>query len=79
MRTIVAWALGAIVLLGVSTAVEAKKSAKKPKQYAARHVQAARGPADGSQWYPHDTSKLPFGSSVWWDQMLREGRLTCCN
>jgi len=77
MRTMLAWALGAIVLLGVSTAVEAKKPAKKPKQYAAPHV--ARAPADSGQWYPHDASKLPFGSSIWWDQMLREGRLTCCN
>ena len=26
-------------------------------------------------WYPHDASKLPFGSMVWWEQMRREGRL----
>jgi hypothetical protein len=76
----VAWALGAVMLIGVSTTVEAKKPAKKPKAYAARQVQhAARAPADGTQWYARDTSKLPFGSSIWWDQMLRENRLTCCN
>jgi hypothetical protein len=77
MRTIVAWVLGAVVVLGVSTTVEAKKPAKKPKPYAAR--QAARSPADGSQWHARDASQLPFGSTLWWDQMLRENRLTCCN
>src|SRR5262245_9056128 len=80
MRRMLAWVLGAVVLMGVSTTVEAKRSGKKPKQYAARQVpHAPRGPADDSQWYARDASKLPFGSSIWWDQMLRENRLTCCN
>jgi hypothetical protein len=75
-----AWALGAVMLMGVSPTVEAKKSAKKPKAYAARQGEpAARAPADDRQWYARDASKLPFGSSIWWDQMLRENRLTCCN
>jgi hypothetical protein len=26
-------------------------------------------------WFPHDASKLAFGSALWWDQMLREGRI----
>jgi hypothetical protein len=30
---------------------------------------------DASGWYPRDASKLPFGSALWWDQMMREGRL----
>jgi len=32
-----------------------------------------------SDYYERDVNKLPFGTSVWWDQMLRENRLTCCN
>jgi hypothetical protein len=28
-----------------------------------------------SGWYPHDASQLQFGSTLWWDQMLRENRL----
>jgi hypothetical protein len=76
----VAWTLGAVMLMGLSTTVEAKKSAKKPKAYAARQVEpAARAPASDSQWHARDASKLPFGSGIWWDQMLRENRLTCCN
>jgi hypothetical protein len=30
---------------------------------------------DSSGWYPRDASKLPFGSAIWWEQMLRERRL----
>jgi hypothetical protein len=25
-------------------------------------------------WYVHDPEKLPFGSSRWWEEMVREGR-----
>ena len=27
------------------------------------------------RYYERDSNKLPFGSQIWWDQMLREGRL----
>jgi hypothetical protein len=50
---------------------------KKHKQYAAH--QAAQPARPQEQWYARDASKLPFGSSIWWEQMLRENRLTCCN
>ena len=80
MRSVVTWALGAVLLVGFATTVAAKKPAQKPKQHAARQVtHAARAPTGGSEWYARDASKLPFGSSIWWDQMLRENRLTCCN
>ena len=80
MRSVVTWALAAVLLAGFATTVTAKKPAKKPKQHAARQVtHAARAPSEGSEWYARDASKLPFGSSIWWDQMLRENRLTCCN
>ena len=30
-------------------------------------------------YYVHDADKLPYGTSRWWDQMLREDRAgTCC-
>lgn len=29
----------------------------------------------GEGWYEHDANKLPFGSSLWWEQMLREKRV----
>ena len=34
---------------------------------------------DAPSYYERDSNKLPFGSSRWWDQMLREDRAgTCC-
>jgi hypothetical protein len=29
-------------------------------------------PAPRSDWYPHDSSQLPFGSAQWWQQMQLE-------
>jgi len=57
--------------------------AKKHKRFAATHERmsgARRSLDDGRAGYiERDAAKLPFGSSAWWDQMLRENRLTCCN
>jgi hypothetical protein len=74
MRFVVAWLGLAVLLAGVATTADAKKPAKKHKQYAARTARPAP-----DQWYERDVNKLPFGSSLWWEQMLRENRLTCCN
>lgn len=79
MRVVVAGLGLAVLLATVATAADAKRPLKKHKQYAAHQAAAparARAPDD---WYARDASKLPFGSSIWWDQMLRENRLTCCN
>ena len=32
------------------------------------------GPYGERDYYVHDADKLPFGTSRWWDQMLRENR-----
>ena len=33
-----------------------------------------------SDYIVRDANQLPVGSSIWWDQMLREDRAgTCCN
>ena len=80
MRSIVTSALGAVLLVGFATTVAAKKPAKKSTHAAARQAShPAPAPAEGNAWYARDASKLPFGSNLWWDQMLRENRLTCCN
>jgi opacity protein-like surface antigen len=77
MRFVVAGLGLAVLLAALATAADAKKPVKKHKQYAAH--QAAQPARSREQWYARDASKLPFGSSIWWDQMLRENRLTCCN
>ena len=80
MQAAMAWLLSAALLVGFAAQADAKRATKKPKHYAAHQVgPARRGGGAEEQWYPRDASKLPFGSSLWWDQMLRENRLTCCN
>jgi hypothetical protein len=44
-------------------------------RYSARDHDYKQAYPDANGWYPHDSSKLAFGSAIWWEQMLREGRL----
>jgi hypothetical protein len=83
MKILVA-AIAAVTLVASSAAVNAKNRSKAHKHYArsngySRHVLRGHGynPAypDTSRWYPHDSSELVVGTTAWWDQMLREGRL----
>jgi len=82
MRLVAVGLLSAALIAAVAMAAVAKSPTKKHKRYAAHatsHV-ARKAPNRGQdQWYERDASKLPFGSTIWWDQMLRENRLTCCN
>ena len=46
-----------------------------------RHCRSYRGASaydyrgnGESNYYVHDADKLPYGSSRWWDQMMRENR-----
>jgi len=50
-----------------------KRHAKRYGETPARGTR--RSYPDASGWYPHDSNELPFGSSLWWEQMDREGRL----
>jgi len=77
MRLVVAGLGLAVLLVALATAADAKRPVKKHKQYAAQHAAQPARPQE--PWYERDASKLPFGSNIWWEQMLRENRLTCCN
>ena len=61
--------------LGAKSPHQIKKDRHHSSAYAARRPSSTQS----DDWYPRDSSKLPFGSSRWWDQMLREDRLTCCS
>jgi hypothetical protein len=80
-----ALALAACLIAGPALSADAKSPAKKLKSAAAHQGPQRTGErrpnADPSPnpWYALDANKLPFGSSLWWEQMLRENRLTCCN
>ena len=60
-------------LLSDVSAKQHKRTAKRPAPYASPYD--GREYPDANGWYPHDASKLRFGSAIWWDQMMREGRL----
>ena len=79
MRGVVAWLLLTAVLAAFAPGVEANKATKKQKPSAAQQARQAGRDRGAEQWHARDASKLPFGSSIWWDQMVRENRLTCCN
>jgi hypothetical protein len=76
---VLARALAAFLLL---TGPAAQAGTKAEKRHGKGHGTSAfsrpgrehQDPNAGG-WYPHDASKLPFGSMVWWEQMRREGRL----
>jgi hypothetical protein len=78
-------AVGAISLIASSACVvnaegysnAHKRHAKRHyySRYAARHYGYKQEYPDANGWFPHDSSQLKFGSQLWWDQMLREGRL----
>jgi hypothetical protein len=82
MRAFFAAVAALSLLSGLAAEVSAKahrgRSQRHPLNLAPRPERTAH-PAEIGGWRPHDTSKLPFGSAIWWDQMLRENRLTCCN
>jgi len=70
------------LLAGSMGAADAADYSTAHKRHAERNVRrpsphlGAKPPSRGDNgWQPHDTSRLPFGSQSWWDQMLREGRM----
>ena len=43
------------------------------KTYGSRASSEVYDPNATPTWYPHDSSVLPFGSKIWWEQKSREG------
>ena len=75
MRTIVAVISSIAFLAGTVTAADAlpRRKAHKTVRYRTPAPERTVSQTDGyrEQWSDH----LPFGSSAWWEQMQREGRL----
>jgi hypothetical protein len=42
------------------------------KTYGYRARSGSYDPNATPDWYPHDSSQLPFGSKIWWEQKGRE-------
>ena len=63
-----------------SARTKPKKTHKYAKAQARQPARAAATPANADAYIERHADKLPFGSSIWWEQMLRENRAgTCCN
>ena len=81
MRIVVAALCTLSLLAGLSGEASARAYAKK------KHASAqVRQPSGGAATFKpdghveRDVNRLPFGSSIWRDQMLRENRAgQCCN
>ena len=76
MRALVTVAMALSLLANLAPDAFAEPRKRHPRThapYAPPHVSPRPGyRTDG--WYEHDANKLPIGSEIWWNQMVREGR-----
>ncbi len=81
MRIVIATCAALSLVIALACHAHAAASRKhKQKYYTARHTSAAERVTreryrtnSTPDWYPHDSSQLPFGSKLWWEQKSREG------
>jgi hypothetical protein len=71
MKTVIAAAIAALVMVPMTDASAKERSRTKWKQTA----EPRRLYDDRDRWYPNNADRLKIGSRIWWDQMEREGRL----
>jgi hypothetical protein len=80
MRTVVVALATFALIAGAAGDAGAQGHAKKRHKQVRQPASAAPKPNTSSDYIVRDANQLPVGSSIWWDQMLREGRGgTCCN
>ena len=78
MRMVLAVVAALSLLACLAGEADAKTYAKKHKHDAKPASMQAHGSARSyspDAYVERDVNKLRFGSVIWWDQMLREGRL----
>jgi len=72
MKAVISGLVGLSLLAGFAGAADAAPRAKKHRYYA---TQGSQSPVErGNGYYERLADKLPFGSSIWWEQMMRERR-----
>jgi hypothetical protein len=76
MKTVISAAIGLSLLAGFAAPADAASRAKKHRYQATQggQYQAYKRAPDAGGYYEHIADKLPFGSSIWWEQMSRERR-----
>jgi hypothetical protein len=73
MKVAISGLVGLSLLAGLAEPADAGARAKKKRHEAPQAVKQYRG-EQGSDYIERLADKLPFGSSTWWDQMVRERR-----
>jgi hypothetical protein len=84
MRIVVAALAILSLFVGLSGEATAQGYTKKRHKQVRAQVRQPASRAQSSNatsdYIVRDANQLPVGSSIWWDQMLRENRAgTCCN
>jgi hypothetical protein len=76
MKTAIATAIGLSLLAGLAGPADAGPRAKKYKSQVGQDSRASTNKRIDYRdtYYEHLADKLPFGSSIWWEQMMRERR-----
>ncbi len=72
MKAVISGLVGLSLLAAFVGAADAAPRAKKYRYYATQGSQGSVEP--GNDYQERLADKLPFGSSIWWDQMVRERR-----
>jgi len=80
MRIVVAALATLALIAGAAGDAGAQGHAKKRHKQVRQPASATPKSNAASDYVVRDANQLPVGSSIWWDQMLRENRAgTCCN
>jgi hypothetical protein len=76
MKVLISGLVGVSFLAALANAADAAPRAKTYRYHAAQGGQGHNpGSTDrGNGYYERLADKLPFGSSIWWEQMMRERR-----
>ena len=76
MKAAISAAMGLSLVAGFAAPADAGTRAKKHRYHATQggQYQTYRRVPDAGDYYEHIADKLPFGSSIWWEQMMRERR-----
>jgi hypothetical protein len=80
IAVVVAGVVALAAVVGPSSNAGAEPEAKKRHKPAQAQVRQPAPAPKPDAYVERDANKLPFGSALWWDQMLRENRAgQCCN
>jgi hypothetical protein len=76
MKSALVAVIGVSLLAGLAGPADAGPRTKKYKAYSGQESRSSRQkPAqDPDGYYEHLADKLPIGTSIWWEQMMRERR-----